>query len=93
MRDINQTRETIIEVPNFVNSSYDMVAQNPVQNSRFKISSVMEYSDEVEKGYIAEAAKVDKTFTVGFEDIYMIFNANCFYIVILEGEKICLTEK
>lgn len=48
----SQTVETMIEVPNFVNSSYDMVAQNPVQNSRFKISSVMEYSDEVEKGYI-----------------------------------------
>ncbi len=42
----------MIEVPNFVNSSYDMVAQNPVQNSRFKINSVLEYSDEVEKGYI-----------------------------------------
>ncbi len=42
----------MIEVPNFVNSSYDMVVQNPVQNSRFKINSVLEYSDEVEKGYI-----------------------------------------
>ena len=43
---------TMIEVPYFVNSSYDMVAQNPVQNSRFKINAVLEYSDEVEKGYI-----------------------------------------
>lgn len=43
---------TMIEVPNFVNSSYDMVAQNPVQNSRFKINAILEYSDEVEKGYI-----------------------------------------
>ncbi len=42
----------MIEVPNFVNSSYDMVAQNPVQNSRFKINAVLEFSDEVEKGYI-----------------------------------------
>lgn len=40
------------EVPNFVNSSYDMVAQNPVQNDRFTIKSVMEYSADVEKGYI-----------------------------------------
>lgn len=40
------------EVPNFVNSSYDMVAQNPVQNERFKIKSVMEYSNDIEKGYI-----------------------------------------
>ena len=40
------------EVPNFVNSSYDMVAQNPVQNDRFTIKSVMEYSTDVEKGYI-----------------------------------------
>lgn len=43
---------TMIEVPNFVNSSYDMVAQNPVQNSRFKINAILEFSDEVEKGYI-----------------------------------------
>lgn len=41
-----------IEVPNFVNSSYDMIAQNPVQNERFKISSTSEYSATVEKGYI-----------------------------------------
>ena len=40
------------EVPNFVNSSYDMVAQNPVQNDRFTIKSTMAYSTEVEKGYI-----------------------------------------
>ncbi len=42
----------MIEVPNFVNSSYDMIAQNPVQNERFKISSTSEYSATVEKGYI-----------------------------------------
>lgn len=41
-----------IEVPNFVNSSYDMIAQNPVQNERFTISSTSEYSATVEKGYI-----------------------------------------
>lgn len=42
----------MIEVPNFVNSSYDMIAQNPVQNERFTISSTSEYSTTVEKGYI-----------------------------------------
>ncbi len=42
----------MIEVPNFVNSSYDMIAQNPVQNERFAISSTSEYSTTVEKGYI-----------------------------------------
>lgn len=42
----------MIEVPNFENSSYDMIAQNPVQNERFKISSTSEYSATVEKGYI-----------------------------------------
>lgn len=40
------------EVPNFVNTSYEMIAQNPVQNERFTIKSVMEYNTEVEKGYI-----------------------------------------
>ncbi len=41
-----------VEVPNFVNSSYDLIAQNPVQNDRFTIKSVQEYSATVEKGYI-----------------------------------------
>ena len=55
--DNNPTEQTteapqMIEVPNFVNSSYDMIAQNPVQNERFTISSTSEYSTTVEKGYI-----------------------------------------
>lgn len=58
--DVNEESSTeastnapeMIEVPNFVNSSYDMIAQNPVQNDRFKISSTSEYSTTVEKGYI-----------------------------------------
>lgn len=63
----------MIEVPDFTNTSYDLIAQNPVQNERFKIKAVMEYSTTVEKGYIIsqsiEAGKeVEKgtaiTFTV-----------------------------
>ena len=48
---INNNVETV-EVPNFVNSSYDLIASNPVQNERFTIKSVTEYSVDVEKGYI-----------------------------------------
>ncbi len=44
----------MIEVPNFVNSSYDLIAQNPVQNERFTIKSVTDYSSTVEKGYIMD---------------------------------------
>ncbi len=62
-----------IEVPNFVNSSYDMVAQNPVQNSRFKINSVMEYSDEVEKGYIiSQSLEAGTTVPTGSEITFVV---------------------
>ncbi len=44
--------EDVVEVPNFVNNSYDMIAQNPVHNENYKIESVMEYSSTVAKGYI-----------------------------------------
>lgn len=64
---------TTIEVPNFVNSSYDMVAQNPVQNSRFKINSVMEYSDEVEKGYIiSQSLEAGTTVPTGSEITFVV---------------------
>ena len=42
----------MIEVSDFTNTSYDMVAQNSVQNERFTISCIMEYSSTVEKGNI-----------------------------------------
>lgn len=64
---------TTIEVPKFVNSSYDMVAQNPVQNSRFKINSVMEYSDEVEKGYIiSQSLEAGTTVPTGSEITFVV---------------------
>ena len=62
-----------IEVPNFVNSSYDMVAQNPVQNTRFKITSVMEYSNEVEKGYIiSQSVEAGKIVPAGTEITFVV---------------------
>ncbi len=70
-----------IEVPNFVNSSYDLIAQNPVQNERFTIKSVTEYSSEIEKGYIIRQSlkagtMVDKgaeiTFTVSKGPEYVV---------------------
>lgn len=64
---------TTIEVPNFVNSSYDMVAQNPVQNSRFKINSVLEYSDDVEKGYIiSQSIEAGTTVPTGSEITFVV---------------------
>lgn len=64
---------TMIEVPNFVNSSYDMVAQNPVQNSRFKINSVLEYSDEVEKGYIiSQSLEAGTSVATGSEITFVV---------------------
>ncbi len=61
------------EVPNFVNSSYDMVAQNPVQNDRFTIKSVMEYSADVEKGYIiSQSVEPGQVVAAGTEITFVV---------------------
>lgn len=67
-----QVQETV-EVPNFVNSSYDLIAQNPVQNDRFTIKSVSEYSAKVEKGYIiSQSIAPGKTVPKGTEILFVI---------------------
>lgn len=76
------TTAATIEVPNFVNSSYDMVAQNPVQNSRFKIKSVMEYSDEVEKGYIiSQSLEAGTSVPTGSEITFVVSKGREFVTV------------
>ena len=63
----------MFEVPNFENSSYDMVAQNPVQNDRFTIKSIMEYSTEVEKGYIiSQSIEAGKVVEEGTEITFVV---------------------
>lgn len=42
----------LIEVPDFTNWSYKEITSNPVQNKRFKIKIVYDYSSTVEKEYI-----------------------------------------
>lgn len=67
-----QVQETV-EVPNFVNSSYDLIAQNPVQNDRFTIKSVSEYSTKVEKGYIiSQSIAPGETVPKGTEILFVI---------------------
>ncbi len=61
------------EVPNFVNSSYDMVGQNPVQNQRFTIKVEMKYSTEVEKGYIiSQSIEPGQMVAAGTEIIFEV---------------------
>ncbi len=72
VEDNTQVAETV-EVPNFVNSSYDLIAQNPVQNDRFTIKSVSEYSTTVEKGYIiSQSIAPGKTVEKGTEIVFVI---------------------
>ena len=41
-----------VVVPDFVNWPYKEIVSNPVQNKRFAIKVVYDYSSEIEKGYI-----------------------------------------
>lgn len=72
VEDNTEIKETV-EVPNFVNSSYDLIAQNPVQNDRFTIKSVSEYSATVEKGYIvSQSIAPGKMVEKGTEIVFVI---------------------
>ncbi len=72
----------MVEVPDFVNSSYDLIAQNPIQNDRFTIKSVSEYNTKIEKGHIVSQSltpgvKVEK----GAEIVFVISKGPEYVIV------------
>ncbi len=63
----------MIEVPDFVNVPFELIAQNPVQNERFTIKSVSEYNAKVEKGYIvSQSIKAGTKVAMGTEITFVI---------------------
>lgn len=63
----------MIEVPDFVNVPFDLIAQNPVQNDRFTIKSVSEYNNKIEKGYIvSQSIKAGQKVPKGTEIKFVI---------------------
>lgn len=81
VEDNTQVAETV-EVPNFVNTSYDLIAQNPVQNDRFTIKSVSEYSATVEKGYIiSQSIEPGKTVEKGTEIVFVISKGPEYFVI------------
>ncbi len=70
------------EVPDFVNSSYEMIAQNPVQNERFTIKQVREYNNDVEKGYIiSQSIEAGTVVNEGTEITFVVSNGPEYKIV------------
>lgn len=78
-----QTEESeTVEVPDFYNTSYDMIAQNPVQNTRFTIKSTFEYSTDVEKGYIiSQSLKPGTVVNKGTEITFVVSKGPEYVIV------------
>ena len=69
----NTEAKEMVEVPNFVNTSYDLIASNPVQNERFTIKSTSDYSQTVEKGYIiSQSIEPGKSVKKGTEITFVI---------------------
>ncbi len=63
----------MIEVPDFVNVPFELIAQNPVQNDRFTIKSVSEYNAKIEKGHIvSQSIKVGTKVPKGTEITFVI---------------------
>ncbi len=63
----------MIEVPDFVNVPFELIAQNPVQNERFTIKSVSEYNAKIEKGYIvSQSIKAGTKVAMGTEITFVI---------------------
>ncbi len=81
VEDVTEEAE-MIEVPNFVNTSYDLIAQNPVQNDRFTIKSVSEYSTEIEKGYIVSQSIEPGTMIEKGSEIVFVISKGPEYVVV-----------
>lgn len=72
----------MIEVPDFVNVPFELIAQNPVQNERFTIKSVSEYNTEIEKGYIvSQSIKAGTKVAMGTEITFVISKGPEYVIV------------
>ena len=81
-----------VVVPYFVNWPYKEIVSNPVQNKRFAIKVVYDYSSEIEKGYI-----ISQSLAAGAEvqegtEITLVVSKGPEYVVIPkvigEGEEI-----
>ena len=91
---VEETTEAkeMIEVPDFVNMSFDMIAQNTVQNERFTIKSVYEYDSEIQKGYIvSQSLTPGKEVEMGTE-ITFVVSKGPEYIVVPEVKDMSLEE-
>ena len=63
----------LIEVPDFYNTEFELVAQNKIQNERFTIKAVYEFSSEVEKGYIvSQSIQVGERVEMGTEITFVV---------------------
>ncbi len=86
VEDNTQVTETV-EVPNFVNNSYEMIADNPVHNDNFTIKSVMEYDKKIEKGYIVSQSIKAGTVVKKGTEITFVVSKGPEYVVVpsIEG--------
>lgn len=89
----------MIEVADFVNTSFDMIAQNTVQNERFTIKSEYEYHPKIKKGYIvSQSIKPGEKVPMGTEITFVVSKGPEYVTVptvtgmILEDAKTILEE-
>ena len=69
------TEQTVekIEVADFTNQPYSMIAGNAVQNSRFKISSELQYSKDVKEGnIISQSIEPGTEVPMGTEIVFIV---------------------
>ncbi len=72
----------LVEVADFVNESFDTIAQNTVQNQRFTIKSEYEYHPEIKKGYIvSQSIKPGKKVPMGTEIVFVVSKGPEYVIV------------
>lgn len=72
----------LIEVPDFTNWSYKEITSNPVQNKRFKIEIVYDYSNTVEKEYIISQSLTPGTMVKEGTEITFVVSKGPEYVVI-----------
>ena len=71
-----------VEVPDFTDWPYTEIASNPVQNKRFKIKVVYDFSSEIEKGNIISQSLTPGTTVVEGTELTFVVSKGPEYVVV-----------
>ncbi len=84
--------DEMVEVPDFVNTAFDLIAQNKIQNERFIIKAEYGYSSDIEKGNIvSQSIEPGEKVAIGTEIVFVV-SKGPEYVVVPNVKDLTLEE-